>query len=118
MTVQFLYKQEEITYNDLLSATREAEMEWTESKISVRVKSASVEEQREEGVTELQGKINSLTAILKSSMFAIDKPERKEEEEQGKAIQKGGQRKSKSTPTTPMKGRRLGTPTMGPSKGN
>ena len=28
----FLYKQEEITYEDLLSATSEAEMEWTESK--------------------------------------------------------------------------------------
>ena len=43
-SMHFLYKQEEVTYDDLLSATREAEMEWTESKISVRVKSASVEE--------------------------------------------------------------------------
>ena len=43
-SVQFLYKQEEITYEDLLSATRGGKMEWTESKISVRVKSASVEE--------------------------------------------------------------------------
>ena len=70
----FLYTQEEVTYEDLLSATREAEMEWTESKISVRVKSASVEEQREEGVTGLKNKIDSLTAILKSSTLAIGKP--------------------------------------------
>ena len=33
--------------NDLLSATHEAETEWTESRISVRVKSANVEECRE-----------------------------------------------------------------------
>ena len=62
-------------YEDLLSATKEAEMEWIESKISVRVRSASVEEQREEGVTELQSRIGSLTAILRSSTLAIGKPE-------------------------------------------
>ena len=33
-SMQFFYKQEEITYEDLLLATRQAEMEWTESKIS------------------------------------------------------------------------------------
>ena len=49
----FLYKQEETTYEDLLSATCEAEMEWMESKISVTVKSANVEH-REEGTTELK----------------------------------------------------------------
>ena len=29
-SMHFLHKQEEITYEDLLSVTREAEMEWTE----------------------------------------------------------------------------------------
>ena len=53
-------------------------LRWSgQSKISVRVKSASVEEQREEGATELQNKIDSLTAILKSSTLAIGKPARK-----------------------------------------
>ena len=51
-------------------------------------------------------------------MLAIGKPEGMEKKEWGKTMQKGGQRKSKSTPTTPMKGKGLGTPTMGPSKGN
>ena len=37
-------------------------MEWTESMISVRVKSANVEEHRKEGSTELENKIDSLTA--------------------------------------------------------
>ena len=69
-------------------------MEWTESKISVRAKSTSVEKQREEGVTELKNEIDSLTAILKSSTLGIGKPEGKEKKEQEKTIQKGGQRKN------------------------
>ena len=76
--MQFLNKQEEITSEDLLSATREAKMEWTESKISVRDKSMSVEEQLEEGAPGLQSKIDSLTTTLKSSMLAIGKPKGKE----------------------------------------
>ena len=80
--MHLLYKQEEVTYEDLLSAIWEVEMEWTDSKISVRAKSASVGEWREEGLTELKNKIDSLTAILKSSILGIGKPERKEKKEQ------------------------------------
>ena len=75
--MHFLYKQEEMTYEDLLSVTWEAEMEWTESKISVRAMSASVAEWREEGATEWKNKIDSLTATLKSSTLGISKPEGK-----------------------------------------
>ena len=76
-SMYFLYKQEETTYEDLLSATHEAEMDWMESKISVRVKSENVEEYREEGTTELKNKTDSLTAILKSSTLGISKSEGK-----------------------------------------
>ena len=62
-----------------------------ESKISVRAKSARVAECREEGMTELQKKLDSMTAILKSSNLGISKPEGKEKEEQEKTIQKGEQ---------------------------
>ena len=117
-SMHFLYKQKEATYKDLQSATHEAEMEWTESKISVTVMSVNVEECKEEEATELKNKIDSLTAILMSSTLPIGKPEGKEKKEQEKMIQKGGQRKSKSTPTTPMKGKGLGTPAIGPSKVN
>ena len=50
----------------------------------------SVEEQREEGATELQSKIDSLTAILKSPTLAFGKPEGKEKKEQGKLCRKVG----------------------------
>ena len=95
------------SYKDLLSATQEAEMEWTESKISVRVKSANVKECREEGITELKNKIAPLTANLKSSILAIRKPEGKKKRT-GKTIQKGGQWKSKLASNTPTKGKGLG----------
>ena len=89
-----------------------------ESKISVRVKSVNVKECREEGAAKLKSKIDSLTAILKSSNFGTSKPQGKEKIGQGKATQKGEQGKSKSTPNTPLKGKGLGTPATGPSKGN
>ena len=90
-SMSFLYKQEETTYEDLLSVTHEAETEWTESRISVRVKSANVKEHREEGTTELKSKIDSLTAILKPSNFGTSKHQEKEKIGQGKTTQKGGQ---------------------------
>ena len=62
-------------YKSLLSATCQAETEWTESKVSSRAKGASVEECEEEGTTELKSKIYSLTAILKPSSFGTNKPQ-------------------------------------------
>ena len=56
-----------------MCATHEAETGWTESKVSARVKGASVEEHKEVGTTELKSKINSLTAILKLSSFGANK---------------------------------------------
>ena len=93
-------------------------MEWTESKSYVRVKSTSVEEQGEEGAVELQSKIDSLTSILSPPCWQLANLRKKEKKEQGKEMQKGEQRKAKSTPTTPIKGKGPGTPTMDASKGN
>ena len=74
--MHFLYKQEETKYEDLLSATYEAETEWLESKVSARDKGMNVKECKEEGTTKLKSKIDSLTAILKSSNFEINRPQR------------------------------------------
>ena len=62
-----------MAYKDLVSATCETEIEWTESKISARIKGVNVKECMEEGTTELRSKIDSLTAILKSSTFGISR---------------------------------------------
>ena len=79
-------------YKDLLSATCEVETEWTGSKVSVRVKSVNVIECREEGMADLKSKIDSLTAILKSSNFGTSKPQGKEKwvkEKQHRKADKG-----------------------------
>ena len=109
----FLYKQEDMTYEGLLSATREAETEWTESKVSARAKGANVKEHKEEETAELKSKIDSLTAILKSSTFRTNKPQGGGNVYPGKSAQKGGQGKRKSTPNTPLKGKG-----PGPGPGN
>ena len=60
-SVHFHYKQEKTTNESLMSATHEAETEWTESKVSARVKGASVAEHKEEGTTKLKARsIHSL----------------------------------------------------------
>ena len=107
-----------MTYEDLLSAMHEAETDWTESKVSARVKGANIKECREEGTAELKSKIDSLTTILKSSNLGISRPQGKVKVSQGKTTQKGGQGKSKSTPNTPLRGKGPGIPAAGPSKGS
>ena len=107
-----------MTYEGLLSATHEAETEWTESKVSARVKGANVKEHKEEKTAELKSKIHSLTAILKSSTFRTNKPQGKGKVCQGKSAQIGGQGKSKSTSNTPLKGKGRGTSAAGKFKGS
>ena len=47
-----------------------------------KLKSANVEEHREEGASELKNNIDSLTAILKFSTLRISKPKGRESKEQ------------------------------------
>ena len=93
-------------------------MEWTESKISVRVKSVSIGEWWEEGTTELKTRIDPWLLSWSLPLLASVNLKGKKKRNKKNTIHKGGQRKSKSTPTTPMKGKGLGTPATGPSKGN
>ena len=58
---------------------------------------------KEKKATELRNKIDSLSAILKSSTLGINKPEGKKKGTR-KKIQKGGQQKSKSQAKTIQKG--------------
>ena len=64
--MRFLYTKESTTYDSLLAAIKEAEVEWNESKTQVRVKSVVVPE-REDELEELKKRLNQLTATVKSS---------------------------------------------------
>ena len=71
-SMRFLYKQESVSYEDLLVATREAEAEWTENKsIPVRVRSTTLNE--EVGLKDLKKEVEPLTTALKAFQGAKPK---------------------------------------------
>ena len=78
-SMQFLYMKEMTTYDTLLAAIKEAEIEWLESKGQIRVKAATVVDWKDE-IEELRKKLDQLTATVKSNNFkgARLKKERKE----------------------------------------
>ena len=67
-SMRFLNTKETTTYDTLLVAIIEAEIEWLESKNQIRMKSAMVVD-REDKIDELQKKIDQLVATMKSSNF-------------------------------------------------
>ena len=78
-SMQFLYAKETTTYDTLLAAIKEAEIEWLESKGQTRVKAATMVDWKDE-IEELRKKLDQLTAAVKFDNFkgARLKKERKE----------------------------------------
>ena len=67
-SMRFLYTKATTTYESLLAAIKEAEIEWMESKGQFRMKAATVVDRSEE-IEELKQKLEKLTATVKSNMF-------------------------------------------------
>ena len=74
-SMQFLYTKETTTYDILLAAIKEAEIEWLESKGQIRMKSATVVDQKDE-IEELRKKLDHLAATVKSSNFKGVRPKK------------------------------------------
>ena len=55
--MRFLYMKETTTYDTLLAAIKEAEIEWLESKGQIRMKLATVVDRKDE-IEELQKKLD------------------------------------------------------------
>ena len=66
---RYLFKQEDTTYEELLDAAKEAELEFTESKgASARLKAMGVADKNEHSkIQELNNRIENLTATLKAN---------------------------------------------------
>ena len=94
--MRFLYKQESVSYEDLLIATREAKTEWTENK-SVPVRMMSTTLKDEVGLKDLKKEVEALTASLKSTAFQGAKPKK------GNAPQSKKAQKSKTPDKTKSK---------------
>ena len=73
--MQFLYMKETTTYDTLLAAIKEAEMEWLESKGQIRMKAATMVDHKDEK-EELRRKLDQLTATVKSSNFKGTRPKK------------------------------------------
>ena len=73
--MRFLYKQEVVSYEDLLVATQEAETEWTKNK-SAPVQRRSTTLKEEVGLKDLRKEIEDLTATPKSATFQGVKPKK------------------------------------------
>ena len=64
----FLYTKDATTYDTLLAAIKQAEIEWLESKNQIRMKSATVIDSEEE-MDEIRKKLDWLVATVKSNNF-------------------------------------------------
>ena len=79
-SMRFLYTKETTTYDTLLAAIKEAEIEWLESKGQIRVKAATIINRSNE-IEELKKKLDQLTAAMKSSSFKGAKLKSKDRKE-------------------------------------
>ena len=113
-SMRFLYTKETTTYDSLLAAIKEAEIEWMESKGQFRMKSATVIDRFQE-INELKQKLEKLTATVQSNSFkgARLKKEKKEELRTGVTKQKSPR---KDDPRNMSKG--PATTSAGPFKPN
>ena len=67
-SMRFLYTKETTTYDSLLAAIKEAEIEWMESRGQLRMKSVTLIDRSDE-IKELKQKLEKLTATVKSTSF-------------------------------------------------
>ena len=66
--MRFLYSKSSTTYDVLLSAIKEAEIEWMESRGQARMKSATIVERSDE-IEELRKKLDQITAAMKLTSY-------------------------------------------------
>ena len=78
-SMRFLYSEPSTTYDVLLSAIKEAEIEWMESKGQARLKSTVVIDRSEE-IEELRRKLDQITATMKSNSYRGPKPKKEKKE--------------------------------------
>ena len=79
-SMRFLYTKVTTTYESLLAAIKEAEIEWMESKGQFRMKSATVIDQSHE-IEELKQKLEKLTATVQSNSFKGTRPKKDKKED-------------------------------------
>ena len=77
--MRFLYSKSSTTYDALLSAIKEAEIEWMESKGQARIKSTVMVDRSDE-IEELRRKLDQITLTMKSNNYRGQKMEKDKRE--------------------------------------
>ena len=85
-SMRFMYLQENVTYEEFLSAVQKAEADSADKVVSVKAKSLTIEE---DGMSEIKKKVDSLTAIVKA--LGENKKENGQKDKVG-SPKKGGNR--------------------------
>ena len=118
-SVRFLFKDSSVTYTKLLEVAEEAEGEWTEGKVNVRSKAATVKPD-DNGLTDLKEKIDVLTTVVKSGNFQGARPKENQNGTGGAKPKNNNNNKPNShsgawsLPGSPIKGRGPGPSATGP----
>ena len=99
--MRFLYTKDTPTYDTLLAAIKEAEIEWLESKNQIRMKSATVID-REDEIDEIWKKLDQLVATMKSNNFKGTKT--KKERRDSPSGSKANSPRKKEDPRRNLKG--------------
>ena len=107
----FLYMKEMTTYDTLLAAIKETEIEWLESRGQIRMKSVTVVDHKDE-IAELRKKLDHLAATVKSSNFKGARP--KKERKDSPSGSKPSSPRKKEDPRKNLKG--PATTSAGPFK--
>ena len=78
-SMRFLYSKSSTTYDTLLSAIKEAEIEWLESKGQARMKAATIVDRSDE-IEDLRKRLDHITATMKSNNYKGARPKRDKKE--------------------------------------
>ena len=111
--MRFLYTKATTTYESLLAAIKQVEIEWMESKGQFCMKAATMVDRSEE-IEDLKQKLEKLTATVKSNAFKGARPKRDKKENPTNSLKNKSPRKE--DPRNMSKGR--ATTSAGPFKPN
>ena len=116
-SMRFLYKKAEVTYEELLSETLEAEKDCCSSKsTSVKSKAAVVESEASPSLQKLTQEISALTTVVKSASMGTPKMKTPNPKNKVNSIKGNGNKGSNVNGNSPRKNKGLAASAAGPFK--
>ena len=116
-SMQFLYKKPEVTYEELLLETLEAEKDCCSSKSTpAKLKAAVVEQEALPSLQKLTQEISALTTVVKSASMGTPKTKTSNNKGKINSLKGNGNKGSNTNGNSPRKGKGPATSAAGPFK--